>query len=124
MTLADAGIDKHLADRGRKLAALPEQTFADKLQAWRDRCKADAKRVRVDILAPIGGIAQNTGDFEWYTPLRIIEPARRVLGEIDLDPASCEAANRVVKATRIFTESDDGLTQKWERHAAHFRWRA
>jgi ParB family chromosome partitioning protein len=50
---------------------------------------------------------------EWYTPLPYIEAARLVLGDIDLDPASCELANGVVQAKRFFTEQDDGLTKEW-----------
>jgi ParB family transcriptional regulator, chromosome partitioning protein len=50
---------------------------------------------------------------EWYTPEHIIEAARTVMGSIDLDPASCEYANRIVKAKKIFTIHDDGLYQQW-----------
>lgn len=50
---------------------------------------------------------------EWYTPPRFIEMAREVMGAIDLDPASNEVAQQWIKATRYFTESDDGLAQKW-----------
>ena len=39
---------------------------------------------------------------------------RRVFGgTIDLDPASCELANSVVKAKRYFTIEDDGLSKAW-----------
>ncbi len=54
-----------------------------------------------------------TGKDEWYTPAPVIEAARRLMGSIDLDPASCETANQVVKATRYFTISDDALQQDW-----------
>lgn len=50
---------------------------------------------------------------EWYTPRRYVEAARRVLGGIDLDPASCERANRTVQARKYFTEADDGLKRRW-----------
>lgn len=46
---------------------------------------------------------------EWYTPTAIVEAARAVLGAIDLDPATCVAANRNVRATNIYTVADDGL---------------
>jgi len=51
---------------------------------------------------------------EWYTPAEIVESARRVLGHIDLDPASCPKANRTVKAAAFFSQRVDGLDQPWE----------
>lgn len=49
----------------------------------------------------------------WYTPSLYIEAAHLVMGGIDLDPASCEFANRVVKAKRYFTAEDNGLMYPW-----------
>lgn len=51
---------------------------------------------------------------EWYTPPKIIEAARTWMGSIDLDPASCELANRAVRAARFFDEATDGLKQRWQ----------
>lgn len=53
------------------------------------------------------------GEYEWYTPPAIIDAARNVMGGIDLDPSSCEFANLVVKAKKIFTEEENGLEQEW-----------
>lgn len=50
----------------------------------------------------------------WFTPKDFIEAAHAVFGgPPDLDPASCPAANAVVRAPEIFTEEDDGLAQRW-----------
>ena len=58
-------------------------------------------------------VAHNSGENEWYTPPRIIEAARAVLGAIDLDPASSAQAQRTVQAAQYFTIDDDGLKAEW-----------
>jgi DNA N-6-adenine-methyltransferase (Dam) len=70
--------------------------------------EADAGKVVRRLL-----VERFTGCFEWYTPPHIIEAARRVLGTIDLDPASCREAQECVHATQFFTTTDDGLQQTW-----------
>lgn len=46
-------------------------------------------------------INQSSGKVEWYTPMDIIEAAKEVFGgEIDLDPATSEAANERIGARR------------------------
>lgn len=50
---------------------------------------------------------------EWYTPSHIIESARAVMGGIDLDPASCELANRTVKSASYYSKDVDGLYHPW-----------
>jgi hypothetical protein len=87
---------------------------------WRKHLK-DPEKYRLRILgaayrAAFGSLAPNvlsSMSDEYYTPALYIAAARRVLGEIDLDPASCEVANRTVKATRFYTIEQDGLTQPW-----------
>lgn len=54
---------------------------------------------------------------EWYSPPEIVEPYRSLVGEIDLDPASCEAANaRTVRARSYHSLATPGggLAQRWE----------
>lgn len=55
-------------------------------------------------------VRHNSGNNEWYTPPWIIESARQVMGSIDLDPASCEEANKIVQAKQFYT---DGLNNPW-----------
>lgn len=57
--------------------------------------------------------AASTKTNEWYTPARYTEAARSVMGSIDLDPASCEHANKTVKASRYYTKDDNGLMHPW-----------
>ena len=55
-----------------------------------------------------------TGNNEWYTPARYVELARTVLGQIDMDPASNDFAQRTVKAAAYFTEETNGLDKPWQ----------
>src|SRR5690242_13605881 len=50
---------------------------------------------------------------EWYTPPALLRAAREVLGSIELDPASCELANKTVGASRYYDKQTDGLQQSW-----------
>jgi phage N-6-adenine-methyltransferase len=54
------------------------------------------------------------GSDEWGTPVEIVERVRAFFGgEIDLDPASNETAQRIVRATQYYTKEQDGLKQEW-----------
>ena len=50
----------------------------------------------------------NAPNDERYTPPSIIRLVRRVMGGIDCDPATCEAAQAVVKASTWYGKDDDG----------------
>lgn len=58
-------------------------------------------------------VVNNSGNMEWYTPSEYVASARQVMGNIDLDPASCELANEIVKAAKYYTQAEDGLMQEW-----------
>lgn len=58
-------------------------------------------------------INQDSGNFEYYTPVEIVDLAREAMGKIDLDPASSDIANLYVNANQYYTIETDGLSQKW-----------
>jgi hypothetical protein len=58
-------------------------------------------------------IVQNSGDNEWYTPIEYIESSRKVMGSIDLDPATSVTANEIVQAKNIYTINENGLINEW-----------
>ena len=58
-------------------------------------------------------VSFNSGNNEWYTPADIIEAARKTMGGIDLDPATSEVAQQVVKANTYYTAETNGLDKPW-----------
>jgi len=59
-------------------------------------------------------VAHNRGVSEHFTPPEYIKAARKMMGTIDLDPASCLVANQhLVKASQFYDQETDGLTQDW-----------
>lgn len=50
---------------------------------------------------------------EKFTPKIYLRAIREVLGVIDLDPFSCEAANKRVKAVKYFSKEDNAFKQEW-----------
>ncbi len=55
-------------------------------------------------LAPHQLVNQSSGNTEIYSPPDIVAGWHAVLGEIDLDPASSEIANQIIRARTIYTE--------------------
>jgi phage N-6-adenine-methyltransferase len=106
LTLSDAGIDKHLADKARKFADRTKEEFETFLAK-------SVQKVSDGIEGRKANRTSFTADNEWFTPPEFIELARNVMGEIDLDPASHRAAQKLVHAKRFFTLGDDGLTKEW-----------
>jgi len=58
-------------------------------------------------------VEKYTGEDEWYTPAKVIDHVRNVLGTIDLDPASNAIANKTIGAKEYFTKKQDGLSKDW-----------
>jgi phage N-6-adenine-methyltransferase len=105
---------QHLAARQAKALAIwtdDKQRWAEYVRKQRETLGAITLSGLVDAKAHV---SQNTGQPEWYTPAPYIEAARRVLGAIDLDPASSALAQETVKATTYYTVKDDGLSKAWK----------
>ena len=99
----------HIRTVQRWLVLLDAGEFEIRRAAITKRCWELAELWKAD-----SQLVQQSLSNEHYTPKRYIEAARAVLGEIDLDPASCEEANRIVKAKKFFSIEDDGLEQEWD----------
>ena len=59
-------------------------------------------------------VSYNSGNNEWYTPREFIEAARLAMGSIDVDPASNDIAQKIVKAETYYTAETNGLDKTWE----------
>lgn len=110
---------KYPATKKHKTAKPPAAPTVS-IFATSEQNEEKAKREAVKLVDNIGGASQpvevlifSHESKEYYTPPQYIKAAREVMGGIDLDPASCQAAQKWIKATRHFTIADDGLTQDW-----------
>ena len=83
------------------------------VQTYPEKKHQDAQVAKIAASNNITRVKALTGEYEWYTPRKYLDAAVSVMGAIDLDPASSDAAQSHVKATRFFTLEHDGLQQKW-----------
>lgn len=73
----------------------------------------EAQAAPEEPASPRPFVSYNSGNNEWYTPAEYIELAREVMRSIDLDPASSDIANEVVRAREYYTSDTDGLSNGW-----------
>ena len=92
---------------------LTDEEYEARKSEARERAEPLTRAALATPKRPRSGNASHDNDDEWYTPPALVEACRAAMGGIDLDPASHEVANRVVKAARYFSAVDSGLTKDW-----------
>jgi ParB family chromosome partitioning protein len=123
MELARCDVTSDLAEEWRRISgnstagegdAEPTSTPAQPEASTGTEAGADAPDIKDgDGGAALPHVAHATGNPEWYTPIEILDAARTVLGEFDLDPASSDRAQVNVRATTYYTKEHDGLSKPW-----------
>ena len=107
------GFSVKTAQRFETLAKHPDIVASMSAEA-----RADGEIIsRTSILKAIAKkpfVINNSGNTEWDTPKQYIESARKVMGSIDLDPASSKEAQKIVRAAKYYDSKADGLTKKWK----------
>lgn len=94
----------------------------DVTRAWLDAADAAIEAVwkkEQEAMArkKTGGAAvqHSSASNEHYGPPWVLEKVHQLMGDIDLDPASCAAANQIVKAERYYSleRGENGLVLPW-----------
>jgi len=108
----EAEVSDETARKWQLVAAIPEVEFESRIAETRD---APDPNAIITLSAFYKPTARNsfTGEVEWYTPAEYIEAARKLMGGIDLDPASSESAQKTVAAKQYFIEAENGLEKEW-----------
>src|SRR5690606_446129 len=114
--LNEIGITQKESHVFQQIAKIPEdkfEAFIEEKKSAVDKAVGELTTAGALRLAKGAHVSNNSGENEWYTPPCYIESARVVMGEIDLDPASSQAANKIIKAKKFFDEQADGLSKSW-----------
>ncbi len=131
-TLEETSVEERTAQRWQAAATVPADIFEEHVatvqQEQRELTSAGVLRLAEEIkqtgeaidsawmkVLPITAAnhaVSSDPDYdgdEWYTPSTIIESARTLMGGIDIDPASCAAAQKSIRAGAYLTKEDDAL---------------
>lgn len=131
-TLKETSVEERTAQRWQAAATVPDDIFEEHVatvqQEQRELTSAgvlrlaeeikrtgeaiDSALVKVLPITAANHAVSSHPDYdgdEWYTPSAIIESARTLMGGIDIDPASCAAAQKSIRAGAYLTKEDDAL---------------
>lgn len=113
--LEDLGIEKTAASRWQNIAKMPEEKFEEFISVTKEAKDeiTTSAALRVAAGAKIATNHNDSDGDEWYTPDEYLESVRKVLGKIDLDPATTTIAQEIVQAGKFYAKDDDGLTKRW-----------
>lgn len=89
-----------------------QQKVVDKIASGEARTVQEAVEIIPGLSQPMAVLLSHE-TVEYYTPQIYIDAARKVMGGIDLDPASSKAAQENIKAGTFYTEHDNGLSHEW-----------
>ena len=103
------------AERAQRSVSRPKTFEMLRCQTRDSRERAQARYwSAVDRAADASSRWRNSpGSTSGTARVEILEAARKVLGDFDLDPASNPIAQEVVRARQYFTKDQDGLAQPW-----------
>lgn len=112
---SSAGVERavFVRERAPEVHELVKAGKLSGLQAERLAKEPDAARRAAKISQLDTGARTDDAGDSWGTPPEWIDLARTVMGDIDLDPASNNEAQQVVKAKRFFTKDTNGLAKPW-----------
>jgi len=111
--LEKVGMKPGVAGKWEKIASVPNETFERHVTQKKE---SKEELTSTGILNLANNIHISDDSYEWFTPIEIIESARIVMGSINLDPASCEEANKIINADNFYTKETDGLNIQWSKN--------
>lgn len=118
--LVDTLMNRQIAapnwDQAETLPRVPFSVIRDAFQNPISYVSKDGQASFLEMLPPPERVAFNSSvgylnseSDEWFTPSHIIDAARKAMGSIDTDPASCFEANQTVQATYWYDRQSNGL---------------